>query len=271
MYSELSLAGKVAIITGGSRGIGREIAMVLSEGGANVVLVSRTATELEKTARKIRRHGGNVIALRTDVTDSSQVDAMVATAVEEYGRIDILVNNAAQYQKQPLIPLPGKSFQPPITPEHIDSAISDNQWRNMVETNLSSVFYCCRAVGEKMIAQRSGKVINISSNSAVQGAPLMSAYNSTKAAVNMLTRVLALEWAPYNISVNAIGPGVFHTAMPDFSWSDPDQKKQRLERIPMNREGNLRDIGLLAAFLSSSAADYITGQIVHVDGGLTAR
>ena len=152
-----------------------------------------------------------------------------------------------------------------------DVAASDEDWQALLDTNLSGVYYCSRAVGAHMIERRYGKIVNITSNNAVQAFPLVTAYNASKAGVNMLTRVLALEWAPYNICVNAIGPGDFHTAMTDASWSDPEGRKGHLDAIPMHREGDLRELGILAAYLASPASDYMTGQIIYLDGGLTAK
>ena len=148
---------------------------------------------------------------------------------------------------------------------------SDEEWQSIIDVNLNGVFYCCRAVAPHMMDLGYGKVINISSNNATMAFPMVAAYNSSKAAVNMLTRVLALEWAPYNICVNGIGPGDYHTAMTSASWSDPEGRKLHLDNIPFHREGKLDDLGTLAVYLSSPASDYMTGQIIYMDGGLTAK
>jgi len=271
MFKEMSLEGKIAIVTGGGRGIGQAIALVLAEAGADVVITARTPSEIKATSESIKKLGRKTLAIPADVTKSLEVDALVEQTHQHFGRVDILVNNAGQFQKKPVVRLPDVELKPPRVPEEITSHLSDEDWLKLIDIDLNSLFYCCRAVGPYMIRQRKGKIINISSNNAIQAHPLVATYNCCKAAVNMLTRTLALEWAPYNICVNAIGPGEYHTAMTDFSWSNSDEKHRRLERIPLHREGSLRDIGMLAAYLASPASDYITGQIIYIDGGLTAR
>ena len=137
--------------------------------------------------------------------------------------------------------------------------------------NLNGVFYCCRAVAPHMMERKYGKIVNISSNNARMAFPMTAAYNCSKAAVNMLTRVLALEWAPYNICVNALGPGDYDTDMTRPTWVDLEGRQRHLDAIPFHREGDLRDLGVLAAYLASPASDYMTGQVVYMDGGMTAR
>jgi NAD(P)-dependent dehydrogenase (short-subunit alcohol dehydrogenase family) len=266
-----SLNDKIAIVTGSGRGIGRAISLVLAEAGATVMLTARTEKEIDETALIIKENGGKCQTFCADITDSTQVDNLMAKTIADYGRIDILINNAGQYQKRPIVNFPDKKLIPPIFPVEVKDPISDDEWKTLFDINVNSVFYCCRAAGVHMIKQKHGKVINLSSNSAIQASPYFAAYNSSKAAINMFTRVLALEWAPYNICVNAIAPGEFHTDLTEFSWSNPIEKQKRLDRIPLNREGDLRDIGMLANYLSSRSADYITGQTIYIDGGLSAK
>ena len=151
------------------------------------------------------------------------------------------------------------------------TGMSDEEWHRIMDANLSSAFYCCRAVGPHMMKQGYGKVINVSSNNGSQAYPYVAAYSVSKAGMNMLTRILALEWAPYNISVNAIGPGEFRTAMTETSWVNPEAYQRHLDNIPMGREAGLREVGLMAAYFAGPESDYVTGQIVHIDGGITAR
>ncbi|MDC0831704.1 3-oxoacyl-[acyl-carrier protein] reductase [Geitlerinema sp. FC II] len=271
MFPEINLQDQVAIVTGAGRGIGRAIALVLSEAGADLVLVSRTQAQLDSLVTEIKQTGRKALAISADLTDSSQVDRFVEQALNHYGKIDLLVNNAGQYQKRPIVPLPGVDLRPPVVPETVTSRISDAEWLNIFAVNIHAMFYCCRAVAPSMLARRQGAIVNVSSNSAIQASPYFAAYNSAKASVNMLTKVLALEWADYNIRVNAIAPGEYHTSLTDFSWSDEREKAKRLARIPLHRQGSLRELGLLVAYLASPAASYMTGQIIGIDGGLTAR
>ncbi|WP_088242122.1 SDR family NAD(P)-dependent oxidoreductase [Calothrix rhizosoleniae] len=271
MFPEINLQDQVAIVTGAGRGIGRAIALVLSEAGADLVVVSRSQTEIDSLVGEIEKTGRRALAIAADLTDSRQVDGFVEQALNHYGKIDILVNNAGQFQKCPIVPLPDVDLRPPIVPKAVTSRMSDEDWLNIFAVNVHGMFYCCRAVAPSMLARNQGVVINVSSNSAIQASPYVAAYNASKASVNMLTKVLALEWANYNIRVNAIAPGEYHTSLTDFSWSDETEKAKRLARIPLHREGSLRELGLLVTYLASPAASYMTGQIIGVDGGLTAR
>ena len=272
MFPELNLEGNTAIVTGGGRGIGRAIALVLAEAGADVVVAARTVSEIEAVAKEVRALGRQAIAVPTDVSRSSEVDALVAGSLEHFGKVDILVNNAGAILKAPVVPYPDVTLKPPWVSRESSVRVSDEEWQTVIDSNLNSVFYGCRAVAPHMLERRYGRIINISSQNAAQAFTGVSAYNASKAAVNMLTRVLALEWAPYNVRVNAIGPGDYHTTMTDASWVDPEMlQKTHIEDIPMGRGGDLRELGLMTAYLASPAADYMTGQIVYVDGGRTAR
>ena len=267
----MSLQGRTAIVTGASRGIGREIALVLAEAGADIVAAARTTSDLDATVAEVQALGRQAISVQTDVTRSADVDAMVDRALERFGKVDILVNNAGLLVRIPVAPLPGVTLRPPSVTREPDTRTSDDEWNRVIDTNLNGVFYCCRAIAPHMMERRYGKIINISSNNATQAFPLVAAYNASKAAVNMLTRVLALEWAPYNICVNAIGPGDYDTDMTHLTWVDPEGRKAHLDGIPFHRKGDIRELGVLAAYLASPATDYMTGQIVYMDGGLTAK
>ena len=271
MLPELSLEGKTAVVTGGGRGIGREIALAFAEAGADVVVAARTSSEIEATAADIRSMGREAVALPTDVSKSDEVDSLAERALEHFGKVDVLVNNAGKLMRLPVVPFPDTTVNPPRVTRASTSRMTDEEWQSVLNPNLNGVFYCCRAFAPHMMERRYGKIINISSNNAKQAFPLVAAYNVSKAAVNMLTRVLALEWAPYNICVNAIGPGDYHTAMTDASWTDLAGRQRHLDGIPFHREGDLRELGVLAVYLASPASDYMTGQIVYMDGGLTAK
>lgn len=270
MFTENVLKNKVAIITGAGRGIGKAIALAFAKSGADTVLAARTINELEGTANEIKKFGRQALVVPTDVSCSNEVDILIDQAIKKFSQVDILVNNAGQLQKHPVVFTPDFNLQPPKVPKEIKGDLSDQEWNKLLAVNLNSVFYCCRAVGRYMLPNKQGKIINISSNNAIQAYPLMAAYNCSKAAVNMLTRVLALEWSDYNICVNALAPGEYHTTMTDFSWSNYEERKKRLRRIPLHRSGDWESLTNMAIFLASTASDYITGQIIYVDGGLTA-
>ena len=243
MLPEFSLEGRTAIVTGGGRGIGRAIALVLAEAGANVVVSARTQSEIVQTAKEVEALGRRALAVQADVSSSSQVDAMVEQALGRFDRIDILVNNAGKLLRMPVVPLSDQDLAPPLVSGDSSAGTTDDAWSEIMRTNLDGVFYCARAVARHMIPNGYGKIINIGSNNALQAFPLVAAYNASKAAVNMLTRVLALEWAAYNICVNAIGPGDYHTEMTDPTWTDPEGRRRHLEGIPFKREGDVREIG----------------------------
>ncbi len=263
MLKEFSLEGKTALITGGGRGIGRAIARVFADAGGDVALVARTRSQVEEAAQEIRDMGRQAVALVGDVTDHQQVNDFVARATEALGKIDILVNNAGLSL--------GRFFvaSPPGSP-HPDSNTSLQDWDALVAANLTSHYYCCRAVGPQMLERRYGKVINILSAWGTIAYPYSAAYASAKAGLRMLTKVLALEWAPYNVNVNAIGPGSFHTEMTRDSHDDPEHQRAMLSRIPLGRFTDAREMGLLALYLASPASDWMTGQCIYLDGGQTA-
>lgn len=270
MLTEYSLEGKTALVTGGGRGIGRAIALVLAEAGANVAVAARTVPEIDETAAMVRALGRRSVAVQTDVSQSEQVDAMVAKVLADWGHIDVLVNNAGQYIKVPTVPLPSQTFGPPVTTRSGPLGLTDDEWLHMLSTNLSSAMYGCRAVAPHMLERGYGKIINISSENGKQASALNAAYNPGKAGLDMLTRVLALEWATQGIRVNAIAPGTFPAGTGDFALSDPATFKRAEQEVPLRRLGDLRELGLLAVYMASPASDYMTGQIVYLDGGTTA-
>ena len=252
MLKEFSLSGSTALVTGGGRGIGRAIALTLAEAGADVAISARTLSQVEQVAEEIQALNRRSLALQVDVTDPLSVDQMVAHTTNQLGRIDILVNNAGIWGTSSV------------------ASFSNDTWQRTIETNLSGPFYCCRAVASQMLERRSGRIINVSSNYGSMAAVGGAAYNSSKAALNMLTKVLALEWAPYNVGVNSIGPGWFETGMTKTSLETPEKRAEVESIIPMRRLTSLRDLGLLAVYLASPASNWMTGQVIHLDGGETA-
>jgi len=238
--------GKVVIITGAGRGIGRALALRFASCGADVVAASRTVAQLEETAAEVRKRGRKCLVVPTDVSRSDQINAMVAAALKEFGKIDVMVNNAG---------LVGDLVAKPI------EQISDEEWRTGIDTDLSSQFYCCRAVIPHMVANRRGKIINVASGYALRGEKHNYMYACSKGAILQLTRSLALTYARDNIQTNCIVPGIFpHTeALMRFFKGG--------KFIPMGRYGADEDIGPLAVFLSSDASNHVNGAITIIDGG----
>ena len=265
MLAEFNLDGKTALITGASSGIGKEIALVLAEAGADVAIAARRLDRIEETADEIRGLGSRAVSIQADVSDSQQVDDMVSQATDALERIDILVNNAGISGGNSLVPLPDQDHAS-ATSERIDDAT----WQSVLDTNLSGAMYVCRAVAPQMLERRSGKIINIASTNSILAYPNGSAYQVSKAGMKMLTKVLAGEWGRYNINVNAIGPGWFMTEMTEDNLNVPGNYQEAVSNIPLGRLTNVRDLGLLAVYLASPASDWMTGQIIYLDGGETA-
>ncbi len=262
MLKEFSLEGKVAIVTGAGRGIGRGIVLALAEAGADIVAVARTENEINEVAREVKKMGRRGLAVPTDITKEDQVQRMVEKTISEFGKIDILVNNAGAITAvMPLVPLPhlGDLFP---------KAMSEEEWRSDFDVDLIGTFLCTRAVGPYLIKQRSGKIINITSSLAIRGFDYNAPYCASKAAKTRFTQTLAREWARYNINVNAIGPGLTHTSMTDqYIFSNEKVREKHLGKIPLRRAGTPRDIGLLTVYLASDASNWMTGQSLYIDGG----
>jgi NAD(P)-dependent dehydrogenase (short-subunit alcohol dehydrogenase family) len=242
----------VAIVTGASRGLGRAMAVAFAAEGAHVALAARSKPDLEETARQVERHGVRALVATTDVSRYDEVEALVARTIETLGGLDILVNNSGIARATPL------------------AEATPDDWRAIVDVNLTGVFNGCRAVAPHLIARRSGKVINLASVLGAVGLPGYALYAATKGGVIALTRTLGVEWARHNIQVNAIAPGWFVTDMNEAAFADPRINERLTRDIPMRRTGRLEEIGPLAVFLASSASDFMTGQTIFLDGGHSA-
>jgi len=271
ILKEYSLEGKAAIVTGAGRGIGKGIALTLAEAGADVTVAARTVEQIEGTAEEIRKLGRRALVVPTDVIKKDQVENIVEQTVSEFGKIDILVNNAGIPILKPISYVSGMKLEGWQTADSWDTPLSEEEWHLVLNTNLTSAFLFAQAVGPHMLRQQKGKIINTSSNSADLAPPYFSAYCVSKAGLSMFTRCLATEWAQYNICVNAIGPGSVLTELSAPVLSDPERKKVILERIPLGRVGETREIGLLVVYLASEASNWVTGQTFYIDGGQLSR
>jgi NAD(P)-dependent dehydrogenase (short-subunit alcohol dehydrogenase family) len=253
VFDRMALDGKVAVVTGSGRGLGKAMAIALAQAGADLVLISRTPVEIEEAAQHIEKMGRKALAFRADVTLPDEVDEVVKQTMDLFGRIDILVNNVGTAIVKPL------------------EAMTLQEWWNTLDTNLTSLFLFCRAVGPPMIAQGRGKIITIASNHGASGEAGWVAHCASKGGVIQFTKALAVEWAKYNIQVNAIGPGIFDTkSMAPILW-DAQLGSARRMRIPLGREGRPDELGPLVVYLASSASDFMTGETLFIDGGELAK
>lgn len=246
----VDLHDQVALVTGASRGIGRAIAVRLAACGATVAGVARTLQGLEGTLQAIREAGGTAEGFAANVADSAEVNRVVEEVEAKFGKIHVLVNNAG------------------ITRDGLMLRMEDEAWQEVVDTNLKGTFLFCRAVGAIMMRGRYGRIINISSVSGLMGNPGQANYSASKAGVIGFTRTIARELAARNITVNAVAPGFITTDMTDVL---PEKIKTEVkERVPVRRLGNPEDIADLVCYLAGPGASYLTGQVIAVDGGMTA-
>jgi len=250
----LSLEGKAAIVTGGRRGIGRAIALALAEVGADVALGDRVVDdgELDAVAEEVKKLGRRALAIQTDITRKADVDNLVQKTLAELGAVDILVNNAAMNIRAPLLEL------------------QEEGWDRVIDTDLKGYYLCSQAAGKIMVKQKGGNIINIASTAAMDTAPEMGAYCIAKAGVVMLTRILAIELAQYNIRVNAVAPSLVKTKFSQPLWSNAETLKEIEAGIPLGRLAEPGDIVGSVLFLASDASAYITGHTIVVDGGSVA-
>jgi len=248
------LSGKVAIVTGSGRGLGSAMADGLGAAGAAVVTCSRTLAEAEQTAVRIRDAGGGAIAVHADTSDRASAEALVASAIRAFGHVDVLVNNAGIDRIEPA------------------EEVSDENLLTVMQINLVGYFHCAQAAGRHMLARGGGSIINISSIAGRVGIAGLTSYAISKGGVDQMTRVMAVEWAPRGVRVNAIAPGYFENIMADAvgEHDRPDKQRQVITFTPMARRGRPEELIGPVVFLASDASSYVTGAVLYVDGGYTA-
>ena len=251
--SMFDLTGKVAVVTGAGRGIGRSIALSFAKAGADVVVAARTSTEIEETEALIRDEGRKALAVPTDVTDYTQVENLLQKTLDSFQKVDILMNNA------------GGNILAPVLDTSLD------RWESIIKDNLTSFYICSRIIGEVMVKQKAGSIINTSSMAGLSPMLWCSPYGAAKAGVINFTQVLAMEWAQYHIRVNAIAPGIIVTPLSSKLSKETSPYRQAiLKRISLGRFGTPEDLLGVAVYLASDASSYVTGQTISVDGGITA-
>ncbi len=263
MQDLFNLSGKVAIVTGTSRGLGQYFARALAKAGADLVITSRELSRLAEFKQEIESLGRKALAVQLDVLSQSDIDNMVQMAIKEYGKIDILVNNA------------GLNIRRPST------EVTQQDWDTILDTNLKGSFFCAQAVAKEMIKRnpgtagsaktplRGGRIINIGSCTCVFGMEGITAYTASRGAILSMTRSLAAEWGKFGITVNVLAPGWFKTAQNAVLYENKEWLNYITDRIPLNRPGQPNDLDGTVIFLASDACEYITGQIILVDGGFT--
>ena len=254
LFAPTALQDKIAIVTGGGTGIGRIIAREMAKVGAHIVVASRNPDHINPAAEEIQQLGRQSLAVTVDVRVPEQVDNLAKATMDKFGRIDILVNNH------------GALFQCAV------EDLSPGGWNAIIGINLTGVFLCSRAVGQAMIQQKRGKIVNIVSIAGLYGSPMTAPYGAAKAGVINFTKSLAMEWSKHNIYVNAVAPGPILTESGrDLLWSNPELQQKMRQQVPLGRYGEPEEIANAVIFLASDASSYITGETLYVDGGPSLR
>jgi len=251
-HPKLDLTSKTAVVIGGTSGIGLTLAKGLAEAGADVIATGRRADLVKSAADEIRALGRKSLVVTSDVTDRASLEALLSAVEREFGHVDILLNSAGITRRTPTL------------------EVSETEWNNIIETNLTGTLRTCQVFGRKMIERKQGRIINIASLASDRGFFEVAAYAASKAAVVALTKTLAVEWAPFNVCVNAIAPGVFPTDLNRALLDGTPRGNEFLVRTPMRRFGNLEELVGAAVFLSSDGASFVTGHVLVVDGGFLA-
>ena len=251
-YSPLELSGKVAVVVGGTSGIGRAIAHGLAQAGADVIPTSRRAEQVETAAREIEELGRRTLRVTSDVSDRASLERVLTEVLDAFGQVDILVNSAGRTKRGPTVDF------------------SEDDWNAIIDTNLTGTLRACQVFGHHMLERQSGSIINIASLSTFVALHEVAAYSASKAAVGSLTKSLAVEWSSRGVRVNAIAPGVFRTALNQKLLDETDRGREFLLRTPMRRFGSVDELAGAAIFLASDAASFVTGEILTVDGGFLA-
>jgi len=254
LMEKFSLKDQVGIVTGGGQGLGKIFSHAFAEAGADIVVAELNIDTGPETVREVTAMGRRALFVETDVANKLSIEVMVDRTIEEFGRIDFLMNNAGIVKWCPA------------------ESVTEDDWKQVIDINLNGLFYCSQATAKHMIKQKKGCIINVASMSGyiVNRPQPQASYNASKAAVIHLTKSLAAEWAPYNIRVNAIAPGYMDTAMTHKSFEDPNYGPIWTDSIPMRRPGQPEELAPLAVFLASEASSYVTGSTILIDGGYTA-
>lgn len=251
-YQAFDLSGRTAVVIGGTSGIGRAIARGLAEAGADVVPTSRRREQVTEAASEIRALGRRSLAAVSDVSDRASLHQLLNQCLGEFGKVDILVNSAGKTKRTPTL------------------EVSDEEWADILDTNVTGTLRACQVFGAHMLERNYGRIVNIASLSSFVALYEVAAYSASKAAVAMLTKSLAIEWAARGVNVNAIAPGVFRTALNEKLLDDSERGREFLLRTPMKRFGKVEELAGAAVFLASDAASFITGEVLVVDGGFLA-
>jgi len=252
-YPDFSLSGQVALVTGASQGIGHDLALALAHAGARVAVAARQVGLLERLCAEIAAEGGDAAAVEMDLRDRGSIEAAVAATVERFGRLDVLVNNAG------------------LGTNHDALDATEAEWDDLFAVNVRGLFFACQSAGRRMVGQRYGRIVNMSSQAGLVGIRRHAAYTSSKAAVIGLTKVLALEWGPYGVTVNCVAPTFIRTPGTAERLDQPEFLADVLQRIPVGRVGSTTDVAGAVLYLASPSAGLVTGSVLTVDGGWTAQ